>query len=292
MAYFITPRYSVALNTKVGSSSLSLAIIKKFHIDIWKKISTASYPPGVGVDDLRWHSRCPREFIPTKPVVLPIRDQIERFLSACAQIRQNDMNQILSSLENGFLIPRGKRPLNVQKNEHFTHQHMLQHNETHLFKFPDHLDELANFVELDLPLPVINEAGLRPKLTLLNSQLIRVQNYYAKDIELFDSIKSANTIVNVDPEVLKPAPKEPVPFEISPVQFRFWLINNNISMEMVEVAISSITDKAEREKVQVKWEFSLKIYRDDPSINLLTSSLGLSSFQVDQAFREAVLIKD
>jgi hypothetical protein len=204
MTYFKTPNYSVALVTKAGSSTLAYAIIKQYQPAMWTTIQSADYPAGMTALDVRFHSRVARELEPTKPVVIGVRHPVERFRSACAQVRIDDVDLAIDSLENGTIIQRA-RPLNVQQNEHFTHQHMLQAvGGNHLFKFPQHLDQMATLLGLALPLPAVNEADMRPKPVLTPLQEQRVKDYYRKDLELFQSITAANTIVT-----LTEAPKAP-----------------------------------------------------------------------------------
>lgn len=288
MPYYITPKYSVALNTKVGSSTFAQAILQAYYPEMWSKIVNAAYPPGKGPEDIRWHSRCERELDATKPVVLPVREPVSRFMSACAQsnLGQEDMNAVLDSLESGTILQR-TRPINVKENEHFRFQYLLQQNETHLFKFPDHLEELANLVGLEWPLPKVNERGLRREPTLLSSQLLRVEEYYARDIELFNSITKPDTVVNVDPESLVPPPKEPVPGHVTPLQIRKWLILHGISMPMIDAALSSIPDATVRQIAQAEWEFGLVVERNNPMINQFGAAFGLTPSVMDQAFRDA-----
>lgn len=297
MTYFITPEFSVALNTKVGSSSLALAILKSHYPAIWKQIESAQYPPGLGPDDIRWHTRCPRELEPSKPVLLPVRDPVERFLSACAQVNINDDNldAALDSLESGEpMVGRvGRRALqSIQENEHFTFQYLLQWGETHLYLFPDHIDALGEKAGLATPLPSINESALRPKPKLLAAQRLRVEDYYAKDIELYNFVSTASVgvVLDVDRESLKPSPKEPVPAWVYPLQLRLWLIRHGVSMEAVAMAIKSIPNPQTRDEVSVKWEFALQMQRADSGIVSLGSALGFSPSQIDQAFREAAQI--
>lgn len=294
MPYFVTPNYSIGLNTKVGSSSLSLAVIKAYQPDRWSMIENGAYPPGRGPEDFRFHPLAKKELTASKPVLLLVRDPIERFLSACAQvgINNDNLNAALDSLESGEPMagrngPRANQ--SIKDNEHFTFQYMLQYGETYLYKFPDHLDALATKAGLSLPLPVINEASLRPKPTLLQAQELRVREYYARDIVLFDSITEPGMMVTIDPESLKPLPKEPVPSEVSPLQIRRWLILNGISMAMVDAAISAIPDPIARQIAAAEWEFGLSVQRSNPMINQMGAAFGLTPSQMDQAFRESAL---
>jgi hypothetical protein len=75
-----------------------------------------------------------------------------------------------------------------------------------------------------------------------------------------------------------------VPETISARQIRLWLIDNNISLSSVEVAINGIVDEKLREKTLVEWEYAPYIERNHPLLNTLGEVLGLTSEQIDNAF--------
>jgi hypothetical protein len=100
MFFFNTPNYSVALNAKVGSSSMARAIIAQFRPRVDFLIRTAEFPPGVTADDLQWHSEVGGSATPSKPVVLLVREPVSRFVTACQQVRipQRDIVAAIASL--------------------------------------------------------------------------------------------------------------------------------------------------------------------------------------------------
>lgn len=108
MYYYITPLFNVALNAKVGSSTIAKAIIQEFYPDINKKILTIKNPPHISDDDRQWHHLCPGTTKPDKPIILFVRDPIDRFYSACQQINILDHNikELINSLINDdYFIP-------------------------------------------------------------------------------------------------------------------------------------------------------------------------------------------
>lgn len=101
MYYYTTPLFNVALNAKVGSSTTAKAIIQEFYPDINKKILNIKNPPHILDDDRQWHHLCPGTTDPDKPIILFVRDPIDRFYSACQQL--NIMNHNIIDLLNSLL---------------------------------------------------------------------------------------------------------------------------------------------------------------------------------------------
>ena len=287
MAYFITPNYSIALNTKVGSSSLSLAVIIAYDLERWQLIQNGAYPPGVGYKDMRWHPLAKKERTATKPVILPVRDPVDRFCSACAQINvgRENVNKVLDSLETGEIFTRAnERSVNVQRNEHFTFQHRLAVGTTHLFKFPDHLNELGTLAGLVLPLPIINESGTRPKPVLTNVQTRRVQEYYREDIDLFNSIIAPNTIIVVEPP--EPAEVDVFNEEISIVDLRLALLKEGVTTSDVQSALSVIADPAVKEEISIILNYGSTIKRNQAGLSELAVLLGIPKNEIKRAFKK------
>jgi hypothetical protein len=102
MYYYITPNYNVALNAKVGSSTLAREIIRQYYPEQNKKIIYTKTPSHVLENDKQWHWLCPGTNDPDKPIVLFIRDPISRFISACQQIgiTKYDLTNVIDSLLN------------------------------------------------------------------------------------------------------------------------------------------------------------------------------------------------
>jgi len=79
----------------------------------------------------------------------------------------------------------------------------------------------------------------------------------------------------------------PVPSTITATQIRLWLVNNGFSMQQIYDIVSQIPDPLLKAQIEVQWEYAPYVERNHPMINTLGYSLGLSSEQIDQAFREA-----
>lgn len=232
MIYFRTPKYAVALNAKVGSSSLARAIIRQFFPKQDWLIRTAAFPQGVDETKRQWHRMCPGTRKPTKPVVLLVRDPVERFLSAMQQVglKQKDVDAAIDSLVNDTpvgerrrtrgidgkqreaIVPRDTprarrrrermarrgakpaRPGRLRDDIHFAKQSDYVCGETHLFRFPAHLAQAATMIGLEGELPKAN-AARRQKPTLTPEQEAAVRGYYAADQSLWESIVQPGTVV-------------------------------------------------------------------------------------------------
>ena len=227
MYYYTTPEYSVALNAKVGSSSLARAIIRQFYPEQNQRILLTKTPPHILENDQQWHWLCPGTRIPTLPVVLFVRDPIERFISACQQVivTQQDLDYAINSLLYDTLFIRSnsnfteqdiaqtnnqrlqeynanndpnKPPFRrrgyLRDNIHFWFQHSYILSYAHCFKFPEHIQQCLQFLNIDIGFPNVNSAKY-PKVTLSDNQLVKIVQYYQKDIELYNLISTHNTII-------------------------------------------------------------------------------------------------
>lgn len=108
MYYYTTPKYNIALNAKVGSSTLARTIIREFYPEKNQEILQTKTPPHILENDKQWHWLCPGTTEPDKPVVIFVRDPIQRFISACQQImiRDIDIDNAIESLINDTIFLR------------------------------------------------------------------------------------------------------------------------------------------------------------------------------------------
>jgi hypothetical protein len=232
--YYGTPKYSVALNAKVGSSSMARAIIQQFYPRQDWLIRTAAYPEGKSPETELWHWMCSGSPTPTKPVVLLVRDPVDRFVSACQQINikpgniQNAIDSIIADVQclrpkpsnlpaaqwqkqldyrtrqntrtANQMIARGKKPPRfgfLRDNVHFLHQHEYAVGPTTCFKFPRDMKAAWEFLEIAAPIPEANKAK-RKKAVLTEEQETAVRLYYSADQQLFDNITEPGYVFTPD----------------------------------------------------------------------------------------------
>ncbi len=191
MRYFNTSSYLIAMNAKVGCSTVARAVIRDFYPEVEAKIQSAHYPANKGPENTQWQMLCPSTDFPEATVLLLVRNPAERFRSAMAQLQLTDVGAVLDSLEGNETTIQGPRgnSFKARDNMHFWPQFgYTKHGQTtKLYRFPDHLDNLAVDAGLSLPLPTINEAT-HPKPDLTTEQEGRVRAYYAADVTMFGSI--------------------------------------------------------------------------------------------------------
>jgi hypothetical protein len=144
--YWELPTLLIANNSKVASTA------------IWKRISQRF---GVAAETNE----------PTKPVYLLVRDPVERFQSAVATLLgmrlATDVDSTLAAMPDDV---------------HLWHQSRYLAPVTHLYRYPDHLDQFAADTRL-APLPLLNQTREKPVLT--EEQRERVLEIYRDDVELF-----------------------------------------------------------------------------------------------------------
>lgn len=191
--YYKAGNHAIALNFKVGSSSLARAIIRDFQPRTEALITTphgdgngTAYPEGRNADNTLWQGAVIKvDAMDVAVAHLLVRDPVEKFRSACQTSKVIDVEAKLTALEvEGFTA-----------DVHFWPQSRFLATPCKLYHFPEHLDALATAVGLSLPLPVINESAEGDKPTLSPEQQARVEAIYAADIDLHNSIAEAGQSV-------------------------------------------------------------------------------------------------
>lgn len=207
--YFITPNYYIALNPKVGSSTFARLFIRAFYPDKELSISSAYYPEGKHDNNMRWQFFCPTTNNPIdKPVIIPIRHPVDRFISAMSELGLNNIDLTLDSLESQTkIIAYVNKEIQLSNDPHFNFQSsLLVEGNNYLFKFPEHLQELINLLAINSPIPIINPSK-DSSYNISEIQIERIETYYSQDLLLYNSIIEPNTTYyhhTIDPNELKP----------------------------------------------------------------------------------------
>ena len=234
MYYYNTPNYSVTLNAKVGSSTMARLIIKQFYPKEHQKISYARFPNGITENQKQWHWMCPGSTTPDKPIVLLVRNPLDRFLTACQQIniKSEDIDKVIDSLvdDSAFLRTRedieasnqlaNLEKINAKKLEtrqnridqglpvrdfkrfgylrddvHFFHQHKYIQRETYVLNFPDKIRDCLKFIGINENESLVANKAKRTKPILSEEQKSKIEKYYEKDIILFNSINQPGQLI-------------------------------------------------------------------------------------------------
>lgn len=147
---------------------------------IWQAIPPADRTPGDG-----WHPiNATTNTIgsplaadePVNGLCCLVRDPVERFRSACAR--------------QGLSVEDGLAALN--SDVHFwplESMGLLAAGVTH-FSFPSQIDDCADWLGLETPVPQLNEEPEENKPTLTPEQEAAVRLVYAADIALWESLQS------------------------------------------------------------------------------------------------------
>lgn len=167
----------LALVTRSGSHTLFKAILEQFENkyhpeeqvfindnERWHPVMDLS-----NIHDLRYYD------ISNKEYAVMIRNPVERFRSSCARVG--------CSVEEG---------LNVHaENVHFwTMKSMgiLESTNAKFFKFPDQINECAEYLGLEIPLPILNQEDEAQKPVLTQKELDTIKVHYQEDIKKYEEL--------------------------------------------------------------------------------------------------------
>ena len=191
--YIQTPELSIAEVGKGGSSAIGKAAILTFYPERQRIVvgyDMSNQPMGWGRESLE------RTETPDGVVLVPVREPIERFRSACAQTRIENVDDLLTKIETQALVSGGRPDRKITWDKHFHFRPTVDYTTdltVKLYKFPEQIDDLAAEAGLPVPLPSVNDSASNnpPKPVLTPEQLARVEVIYADDIALYNSITTA-----------------------------------------------------------------------------------------------------
>ena len=179
----------IAMIGKSGSSAIARAIVmaeRPYYEIRGSDENVAKIGNAAGF----WQALVTKTETPTSPII-PVRDPVERFCSACAQDSVTDVDSLLDKLE------AGEKPSGTF---HYRPTSDYLVDGCKLYKFPDHIPEIATALGLpDIPQVNDNESNNIPKPDLTPSQLERVTAIYLDDIELFNSITEVGQLYTAPP---------------------------------------------------------------------------------------------
>jgi len=259
----------LAFNRKAATSSLTKAIADELYPEL-TNVRIAYPADGLKAFRTGWQSIIPKLDDPAVTLLL-VRDPLDRFRSGMAQLGRMDVDKALDEIESGRASPH----IDLQAKQ-------LGKAKTKLYKFPNHLQELATEIGVSFPLPVINERNEgKPELT--QAQTDRATILYTEDVTLFASINTAGQVYAGQ------RPKEPeaplyVPPHVTPRQFRLALISIDIMPEQVTALLSQEPDEMKKAQSLTEWEYASQIDRNHPMVATLGAALGKDSDGVDQLF--------
>lgn len=80
------------------------------------------------------------------------------------------------------------------------------------------------------------------------------------------------------------------PDSCTPRQLRIALIQNGISISVIESQIDAIPDPVQKEIARAEWEYALEIKKEHPLVGMMAANLNLSDQQVNDIFSLAVTL--
>ncbi len=169
MHYFLTPTHAVACNYRAGTTALAKAIVTTFYPDILAGVNDALPEEERFADPHVYKVVCPSTEAPELPVLMLVREPVDRFLSMLSLTGQT----VESALSDDELMA----------GEHFGPQSAFECDKA--FRFPDQIEAFC--AEAGLPvLEVANEGGEKPDITGAERDLI--ESRYAADVKLYLSL--------------------------------------------------------------------------------------------------------
>lgn len=183
MMYYETPDYCVAHNPKVGCTSFAKAIVDAYYPDISKTILDTS-PQFCGA---KYIICCPKTSNPLKQVVCLIRNPIDRFVSALMQTKLDPNQAIDCLIKNKYYhFPENSKPKKLREDGHFREQSKLVTKDTILFRFPEDIEKMAQFIGIKFKMPHLNKSNNKIELTKYQKDFVHF--YYYNDFVLYQSV--------------------------------------------------------------------------------------------------------
>jgi len=171
----------VALVTRSGSHSLFKSILSKYYPNLPQNEKDRPFV----IENDRWHPVMNLEDIldlsssdiSDLEFAVMVRDPVERFQSSCARLGMTPTEVLDNHMDNVHVWTLKSMGL-------------LDAPKAKYFLFENQLEDCANYLGLDLPLPALNGESNKPELT--SEELSRVQSHFADDIALYERLKNGN----------------------------------------------------------------------------------------------------
>lgn len=176
--YFVAGDRLLGFNAKAGSSSLVREIIRRYYPE---------HESGLTFDgNVRHHGCVEKLSEPDRPVVVVLRDPVQRFLSAMVQTGLDDVAAVMEELQTdaGRVESREGGGL-LSEDVHFLPQSRFTGE---LKYFPiDRIGEAAAELGVRRPLRLnASDPSRRPAIT--QAQADAVRDYYAADVDLWQQV--------------------------------------------------------------------------------------------------------
>lgn len=167
MQYLVTPKHCIALNSKVATNSICMAIVEAYFPERVELCIIES--------DYQWRSFVEQTDKPELPVLMLVRDPVERFKAVVSMLNLDAADVIadIKSYEPNYFEPQSLFVKDSPKAK--------------LFAFPSQLKEFCAEAGFKFPLPELNPPKNK-KVELTSDQIAFVKDYYAEDVKLFSKV--------------------------------------------------------------------------------------------------------
>jgi hypothetical protein len=189
----------IATIYKSGTSSLTRAIVEQELPETLDLLTNGTrWGTGQSFENGFNHQFVPYVAATGLEILSAVRDPVERFRSACAQLLRMSKKFKDASIEDFIENAQSDKP-----NPHLKKvtETLRAYNDASLikvYKFPDHFEAMVTDAGMTWPIAHVNESETKPDLT--PEQTASVQAIYADDIALFDSITEAGQVWTAPPE--------------------------------------------------------------------------------------------
>jgi hypothetical protein len=197
--YFIcNDKYLLAFVAKTGSNSFAEAILQRHY----PKKYNSTNKVRLAADGEFYHNLVPKKWHADRPVVQIFRDPVDRFKSAVAflhYLKACSVEEIISDLinETNIVSKKAKKFELTQfiaplyKNVHFQKQHQYVGlvKDIRYFRFNDQILDAAKLLDIQEHLQNNNRSNQAERPTLTKSQIVQIQDFYAMDMEKWESIQ-------------------------------------------------------------------------------------------------------
>lgn len=175
MQYFVTEGYCVGVISKNGTNSFCEAQVRHSKPNAYEELKVAD-------NDFTFRSMVEQTDKPDRPVVLMVRDPIERFISAVSMNNcAISIAEVIKDLQTGG--EWSKHPL-YQRQSDFMTDARAHGMPVILFSFPRDIKLFCETLGFEYPLPHRNEnKGEKAKLAKNIGSFL--QEYYSDDITLY-----------------------------------------------------------------------------------------------------------
>ena len=197
--YFIcNDKYLLAFVAKTASNSFAEAVLKRHYPERYSHINKVR----LAADGKFYHNLVPKKWHADRPVIQIFRDPVDRFRSAVSflhYLKACSVQEVIDDLVNETnVVAKKAKKLDltqfiapVYRNIHFRKQdqYIGMAQDIIYFRFNDQLKDAAKLLDVEKELHNNNPSNKTEKPTLTKSQIAQIQDFYAMDMQKWESLQ-------------------------------------------------------------------------------------------------------